>query len=173
MDSGVFSRRRAMVWCWVWLPVLLIGGAEWAIQASMSRTALEVVRLQHMGDLLVPKAGERLEKAESLLDQFHFKNKSDSLTAESMSAKLNECAHRHGFTIDLLRFQNAPAGGGKLPGVVVELEGTGGIVPLLCWLNEMQQPGNLLVLDAASVHLLRTLPEPEYGVKLQFRFFSF
>lgn len=174
MDLAVFSRRRAVLCCWIWVPVLVVGGAEWAAQACARRAAVSLAHSRYLSLSLIPEAKGRLKTADTLLGCFQLKNSGESQTAEALSARINECAHRHGFSIDLLRFQSASnTGGGKGSGITVDLEGSGGIVPMLTWLDEIQRPENLLNLDAASVHLLRMAPAPVYGVKMQFRFSEF
>ncbi len=174
MDLGVFNRRRVVLWCWILVPVLVIGGTEWTLQTCARRAAVSLAHGRSLSRSLIPEAEGRLKTADTLLGCFQLKSKDEGQIVEALTARINEGAHRHGLSIDLMRFQPATAAsGGRAPGMVLDLECVGGLAPLLTWMDEIQRPENLLIMEKATLHLERVKPTPVYGMKIQVRFLAF
>lgn len=173
MDVGIFTRGRFLFWCWILVPMLLVIGAQCAV-CLYSRLATEALAARRISVAVVPELKREVAAVDLLLKRFAPGRSGEMPTIEVLSTRVNDCAQRHGFIIDQLLFQPPKLeSGDTMPTVKVEIEGQGALVPLLSWLDEMQRPEHLLILDTACVRLTQTTPAPAYGVKLLFRFSSF
>lgn len=173
MDVGIFTRGRFIFWCWILLPALLVGGAQCAVYLYGRLTA-EALENRRTSMAVVPELKRKVAAVDLLMKRLAPGRSGEMPTIEVLSTRVNDCAQRFGFSLNLLVFHPPKVeSGDTLPAVKVEVEGEGALVPLLSWLDEMQRPEHLLILDTASVRLVQAAPAPVYGVKLLFRFYVF
>jgi hypothetical protein len=153
MDLGVFRRKKATFWAWIVLPALCV---------------VVGYRVMHVYCLYVEDRLERRQAVLGILEDVEqcmsvskdvvlgFAMMGDRRTpaAEDVSSRISELARRHGFMINSLRVKDARATDEDTSRALeIDLKGEGDVLSLMQFLNELQSPQHLTVIDGASLHL--------------------
>ncbi|MBT3296745.1 MAG: hypothetical protein HN919_22315 [Verrucomicrobia bacterium] len=153
MDLGVFRRKKATFWAWIVLPALCV---------------IVGYQVMHVYCLYVEERLERRQAVLSILDDVEqcmnvskdvvlgFAMMGDRRTpaAEDVSSRISELARRHDFMVNSLHVnESRETGDESSRALEIDLKGEGDILSLMQFLNELQSPQHLTVIDGASLHL--------------------
>ncbi len=153
MDLGVFRRKKAAFWAWIVLPALTVVVVYNSLDVTCTYVEDHLHRRQAVLGIL-SDVEERLGVAKDVVCGFAVMGNGNTTAAEDISTRITELARRHRFTINSLRVQDGSELKKKAsPALHIELKGEGGILSLMKFLNELQSPQHLTVIDRASMHL--------------------
>ncbi|NQU40782.1 MAG: hypothetical protein HQ523_12580 [Lentisphaerae bacterium] len=177
MDLGVFRRRRATFWAWLVLPALCDIVCYSALHVYCRYVEDRLNRREAVLGIL-EDIEQRMAVAKDVVCGFAMMGDSQALAAADVSSRISELARRHAFTINSLRVKQdidsvGTTAAAPSPSLEIELKGEGDLLSLMQFLNELQSPQHLSIVDGASIHLGRRRAEaaPKYEVELTVRCF--
>jgi hypothetical protein len=167
MDAGVFSNRRAVLWAWILAPLLLLTALHVGVGAVTRRLDRAVAR-RRLALRQFPELEARNARVVALERQSGLAAAPSGTVSDLLGLRLNEAAQRHGFRVNARRLERlaGPQLAGARSGLRAAVEGEGSLLVLAQYLDDLQRPENLIVLQKAVIRLARLDPEPVYAVQL-------
>jgi hypothetical protein len=173
MDLGIFRRRKATFWAWIVLPALFVVVAFSSLNVYCTFVEDRLARRKAVLSIL-NDVEQRMSVAKDVVCGFAVIGNGRTTAAEDVSTRITELAHRHEFMINSLRVKDdAEISKDSAPALHIELKGEGDILSMMQFLNELQSPQHLTVIDGASMHLQRgdKAAMPTYKTDLDVRCF--
>jgi len=165
MDLGIFRRKKAIFWAWIVLPALCVVVAYNALNVHCTFVEDELHRREAVLSIL-SDVEQRMSVAKDVVCGFAVMGNGHTTAAEDISSRITELARRHRFMINSLRVKDAsPTDKEASPALYIELSGVGDILSLMQFLNELQSPQHLTVIDSASLQLQRRVADEEARYK--------
>ncbi|MBL7075959.1 MAG: hypothetical protein ISS31_00675 [Kiritimatiellae bacterium] len=155
MDLGIFRRRKATFWAWIVLPALTVIVVYNALDVYCTSVEDQLYRRKAMLGIM-NDVEERMSVAKDVVCGFAVMGDGHTSAAEDVSMRITELARRHRFTINSLRVKDGVETlKSASPALYIELKGEGDILSLMQFLNELQSPQHLTVIDGALMQLQR------------------
>ena len=153
MDLGVFRRKKATFWAWIVLPALCVIVGYQVIHVYCLYVEEQLERRQAVLGIL-DDVEHCMSVSKDVVLGFAMMGDSRAPAAENVSSRISELARRHDFMVNSLRV-NEPmeTGGEQSRALEIDLKGEGDILSLMQFLNELQSPQHLTVIDGASLRL--------------------
>lgn len=153
MDLGVFRRKKETFWAWIVLPILSVVVAYHALNVYCRFVEQRLHQRQAILGIL-DDVEQRMNVAKDVVCGFAMIGDGGTVAAEDINSRITDLARRHDFTINALQVKDpekAPKAGAHA--LLVSVKGEGNILALLQFLNELQNPQRLTVVDSASMYL--------------------
>jgi len=173
MDLGIFIRRKATFWAWIVLPALTVVVVFNSLNVTCTHVEYELHRRKAVLGIL-NDVEQRMSVAKDIVCGFAVAGNGRTTAAEDISSRISELGHRHQFMINSLRVKDASEiNQGSSAALHVELEGEGDILSMMQFLNELQSPQHLTIIDSASMRMQRGADKTEaiYRTELEIRCF--
>ena len=171
MDLGVFRRKRATFWAWIVLPALLVVVSYCALHVYCRYAENQIDRREAVLGIL-GDVEHRLNVAKDVVCGFAMLGDVQTPVAADVSSRISELAARHAFTLNSLQVnQSDDDKTSASRSLEIELKGVGDMLALMQFLNELQSPQHLTVVEGAAMRLQRQQSEdaPRYEVELTVR----
>lgn len=173
MDLGIFRRRKATFWAWVVLPALAVTVLFNSLNVYCTFVEDRLQRRKAVLGIL-NDVEERMSVAKDVVCGFAVIGNGSSTAAEDVSTRIAELARRHHFMINSLRVKSAnEVKQESVPALHIGLKGEGDILSLMQFLNELQSPQHLTVINSGLIQLQRRGDNSEatYKAELDIRCF--
>ncbi len=154
MDLGVFRRKKATFWAWLVLPALCVAVAFQAFHVTCLFVEDRLQRRQAVLGIL-SDVEQRMDVAKDVVLGFAAMG-GGRAAAGNVNSRITELARRHHFVVNSLQVkdstENSEEGARALE---IDLKGEGDILSLMQFMNELQSPQHLTIVDGATIRLKR------------------
>lgn len=162
MDLGRFERSRFQFWTWILLPVVLMIAVtlpSYLYRLHVRRQLDEYQRLL----AAVPATERVVRDVESLLKSVTPASTRVAEATEGATRRLDEAAKAAGLTLRALKVGEDVTTDGGFTSVRLGVQIQGGLPAVVQWMDDVQKPGMLISVQAATLNALSLPPTDSYS----------
>ncbi len=151
MDLGTFQRSRARLWAWIALPIALMACATVPTILLRREAQRELALRESLLDS-IPAVERRVRRASELLQMVTPNAARHAETTQEATRRLDESANRAGLTLRALKVMEGIETDGAFRVVNMQVQAEGSLKAMALWLDEVQKPGLLMSIRAATIN---------------------
>lgn len=169
MDLGMFRRSRTAFTGWIILPLVLVCVAFYLVHVYCSAVEQGLKRRRDFLDVL-PDMQRRLTVSEDIVNGFALTGQGNGEAIDVLGAQVHSMARRHDFVINSLRIDKlADQSTEEILVLEIAIKGEGVLLELIRFLNDLQRPQTLALLEECRLQVSKVSADPVYDVEMTLR----
>jgi len=166
MDLGLFRRKKIVFWLWIVLPVFVIVGIHFSV-CRYCRHAAESVQQRQALALLLPDLDSALALSEAEISKFSEISGSAAEVQVEINTRISAVSAECGLVVNSLRITSESTKD-PLQKLKVSMDGEGGLLAVMKFMNRLQRPELLISLVNTSLRIIKFEPKIVYRFDFDF-----
>ncbi len=166
MDLGLFKRKKIVFWLWIVLPLVVIVGIHFSVYTYCQHIA-ETVQTRRALALLLPDLDSALSLSEAEISRFSEISGTASEVRAAVNTRISAVSAECGLVVNSLRITSELTKD-PLQKLEVSMDGEGGLLAVMKFMNRLQSPELLISLVNANLRIAKFEPNVVYNYDFEF-----